>query len=141
MLSSTDSNQRCRRCQRQTMMIILYSNIGPHIFISQKEESELTSLSNEENSLKVEESKHFQRNTEHTTLLDNKTKEKQRKKPNKRLYKENSPTSDQLPPEDISIHHQTESLSVKTVKTSDIDTSHLQNINDISREKVKRQPT
>ena len=41
--------------------------------------------------------------------------------------------------EDISnIAHQTESLSEKTVKTSDIDTSHLQNIKDIAKEKVKR---
>ena len=108
-------------------------------FISQKEESELTSLSDEENSLKVEEGKHLPRNTEHTTLLDNKTKEKQRKKLNKRLYKEKSPTSDQSSSEDISIiAHQTESISAKTVKTSDIDTSHLQNINDIAKEKVKR---
>ena len=108
-------------------------------FLSQKEESELTSLSDEENSLKVEEGKHLPRNTEHTTLLDNKTKEKQRKKLNKRLYKENSPTSDMSSSEDISnIAHQTESLSEKTVKTSDIDTSHLQNIKDITKEKVKR---
>ena len=108
-------------------------------FISQMEESEPTSLSNEEKSLKVEEGKHLPRNTEHTTLLDNKTKEKQRKKLNKRLYKEKSPTSEQSSSEDISIiAHQTESLSAKTVKTSDIDTSHLQNINDIAKEKVKR---
>ena len=103
------------------------------------EESEPTSLSNEEKNLKVEEGKHLPRNTEHTTLLDNKTKEKQRKKLNKRLYKEKSPTSDHSSSEDISIiAHQTESLSAKTVKTSDIDTSHLQNINDIAKEKVKR---
>ena len=112
---------------------------NPYVSIFLKEELELTSLPSEENLLKVEQGKHLARNSaEHTTLLDNKTKEKQRKKLNKRLYKENSPTSDQSPPEDISIVHQTESLSAKTVQTSDIDTSHLQNIKDIAQEKVKR---
>ena len=124
------------------MLIIFYFNIGQYfyIFIFLKEESELTSLPSEENSHKLEAGRHYERNTtEHTTLLDNKTKGKQRKKLNKRLCKENSPTSDQSSSEDISIFaHQTESLSAKTVKTSDIDTSHLQNINDISKEKVKR---